>query len=416
MTSQEMIVGLDIGTTKVGVVIGEADDHDGVSIVGVGMSPTKGLRRGVVVNIDRTVQSIETAIEEAERTAGVEINSVFAGIAGDHIRSINSRGVIAISRSDRDPAHNEISRDDQRRVIEAAKAVALPIDREVLHVLPQEYVVDDQDGIKDPVGLSGVRLEADVHIITGAVTSAQNILRCVRRAGVNVKELVLEPLASSYAVLGEDEKELGVALIDLGGGTTDIAIFFGGSIRYTVVVGFGGENITRDIALGLRTPMDQAETIKVEYGCALQSKVDEDEVITIAGVGGRPTREVSRHVLAAIIQPRVEEILEIALKELKKSDYFDLLTSGVVITGGSALLEGTAEVAENVFNLPVKIGVPRGIKGLKEAVQNPIFATGVGLVLYGKGHLGNGYPFQGDRGRFLGRIFKHMKTWFVNFF
>ncbi len=416
MSNSNMIVGLDIGTTKIGVIIAEMTPEGNANVVGVGFCPSTGMRRGVVVNIDKTTQAIEKAIEEAERMAGVEVASVYTGIAGDHIRSINSKGVIAVSREKGRIQANEITEKDVERVIEAAKAVALPMDREVLHVLPQEFIVDNQEGVKEPVGMSGVRLEADVHIITGAVTSAQNIYRCVKRTGISVRDLVLEPLASSYAVLTQDERELGVALLDFGGGTSDIAIFFDGSIRHTSVIGFGGEYVTRDIALGLKTPLEQAEKIKLEHGCALESRARDDQVISIPGVGGRPPREVSRGVLASIIQPRIQEIFELALHEIRNSGCYDLLTTGVVLTGGGALLEGVDELAEEVLGLPVKIGRPIGLGGLMETAGSPIYSTGVGLVLYGMVHQDQMDVFRGDESKIFQKIFRRMKQWFEDFF
>ncbi|MDZ7373887.1 MAG: cell division protein FtsA, partial [candidate division KSB1 bacterium] len=338
------ITGLDIGTTKIGVVIGEVDDEEELRIVAVASAPSEGLRRGVVVNLEKTVQSIIRAVSEAEQMAGVTVDSVYAGIAGDHIRSINGRGVVAVAGP-----NNEITEDDVRRVIDAAKAVALPIDREIIHILPQEFIVDDQRGIKDPVGMAGVRLEAEVHIVTGAVTSAQNIYRSIERAGLKVRDLVLEPLASSLAVLTEDEKELGVVLIDLGGGTTDIAMFYQGCIRHTGVVGLGGRNVTNDIAIGLRTPVDQAEEIKIRYGCAIHRPDDDKEVIEVPGIGGRAPRKVSKALLVDIIQPRMEEILSLAFEEVKRSEFAGLMNGGVVLTGGGSLLDGTLELAEEIF-------------------------------------------------------------------
>ncbi len=377
----EKFVGLDIGTTKIACIISELDVNGELKIVGVGMSPSDGLRKGVVVNIDKTVRSIQKAVEEAELMAGVDVDSVLVGIAGDHIRAINSKGVVAISRDD-----NEITELDVVRAIDAAKAVSTPMDREILHVIPQEFMVDEQKGIKDPIGMCGVRLETQVHIITGAVTSAQNIYRSVERAGLKVRDLVLEPLASSYAVLEKDEKELGVALIDMGGGTTDIALYFDESIRHTAVVGLGGKNVTSDIAIGIRTPMEKAEEIKKRFGCAYSALVKNDEYISVPGVGGREQREVSKAVLASIIEPRIEEILSLALREIKRTEYSDTLGAGIVLTGGCALMEGIHELAEKVFEMPVKIGVPTGFGGLTEAAKSPIHATGVGLCLYGVKH------------------------------
>ena len=374
----QLIAGLDIGTNKIAVIVAEQSEQEGFQVIGVGVAPSEGLRRGVVVNLDKTVQSIERALQEAELMAGREVETVYVGIAGDHIRSINSRGVVAVSG----PTH-EITPDDVRRVVDAAKAVSLPIDREIIHVIPQEYIVDGQGGIKNPVGFSGVRLEAEVHIVTGAVTSAQNIYRCVQRAGLRVRSLVLEPLASSYAVLGEDEKEIGVGLIDLGGGTTDIALFFEGSIRHTAVIGLGGRNVTNDIAQGLRTPLDQAEKIKLKHGCALESRSENGRLIEVPGVGGRPSTMVPRSYLTAIIQPRVEEILTLAKREIQRSDYADFLSAGIVLTGGGAMLEGITELAEQIFDMPVKLGIPHGFGGLVGLARSPIHATGIGLIHYG---------------------------------
>jgi cell division protein FtsA len=330
-----------------------------------------------VVNIEKTVQSITDAVEQAENMAGVEIDSVVVGIAGDHIRSINGRGVVAVSGVD-----NEITENDIRRVIDAAKAVVLPIDREIIHILPQEFIVDEQRGIPDPLGMSGVRLEAEVHIVTGAVTSAQNIYRCVNRASLNVLDLVLQPLASSYSVLSDDEKELGVAVLDLGGGTTDIAMFFEGCIRHTGIVALGGGAVTNDLALCLRTPIDQAELIKLRSGAALHSVIDSNETVDIPGVGGRAARKVSRGLLVDIIQPRMEEIFSLAANEMKKSEFANLMTAGVVLTGGGSLLKGLNELAEEVFDMPVKLGFPTGFSGLIDLAKSPIYATAVGLILH----------------------------------
>jgi cell division protein FtsA len=377
MAAGRILAGLDIGTTKICVIVAEVDETNQVNIVGVGTVPSEGLRRGIVINLEKTVHSISRAVEKAERMAGVEIKSVYAGIAGDHIRSINSRGVIAVSRKD-----NEIGPADVARVVDAAKAVAIPADREIIHVIPQEFIVDDQDGIKDPIGMSGIRLEAEIHIITGAVTSAKNICKSIERSGLRVEDLVLEPLASSHAVLGPDERDLGVVLIDIGGGTTDVAVFYEGSIRHTAIIGFGGTSITNDIAIGLRTPIDKAEELKIKHGCALSSMVSEDEKILVAGVGGRPTRELSRYVLSSMIEPRLEEICQLALKEVRKNHFADMLSAGVVITGGTALMHGVTELAEQVFEMPVRIGIPTGVSGLVDSVSDPKFSTGVGLILH----------------------------------
>uniref|UniRef100_A0A832I044 Cell division protein FtsA n=1 Tax=Eiseniibacteriota bacterium TaxID=2212470 RepID=A0A832I044_UNCEI len=370
-------VGLDIGTTKISCIVADENGQGELRVVGIGNAPSEGLRRGVVVDLEKTVASVERAVEEAERMAGVPVRTVTAGIAGDHIRSINSRGVIAVSRKD-----NEIGPADVERVVEAAKAIAIPMDREIIHVIPQEFIVDDQDGIKDPVGMSGVRLEAEVHIITGAVTSAKNICRSIQRAGLKVGDLVLEPLASSHAVLGADERDLGVVLLDLGGGTTDVAMFFEGSIRHTAIIPFGGASVTNDIAIGLRTPIDKAEQIKIQSGCALASLVPADEMVPVPGVGGRAERSISRHVLASMIEPRMEEIFALANKEVKKNHFAELLGGGVVLTGGTSLMPGVVELAEQVFEMPVRLGVPQGLGGLGANVADPRYATGVGLVLH----------------------------------
>jgi cell division protein FtsA len=402
MAGEERIVGLDIGTTKIATIIAEIDGSEKPKIVGIGTSPSEGLKRGVVINLEKTVESIASAVEDAEMVAGVKVDSVFCGIAGDHIRSINSRGVIAVSRSD-----HEITSTDVEKVIEAAKTVALPMDREIIHVLPQEFTVDDQSGIKDPVGMIGVRLETEVHIVTGAVTAAQNIYRSVKKAGLEIQDLVLQPLASSHALLSPDEEELGVALIDLGGGTTDFAIFFDGSIRHTGVVGLGGKNVTNDIAIGLRTPVDQAEEIKKVYGSALSSLVASDEMIEVPAVGGGEPKQISRNVLAAIIEPRLEEILSLTMQEMKKSNYFDLLATGIVLTGGGSLMEGVAQLTEKIFDVPVRTGKPQGINGLEERAKSPIYATGVGLILYGWEQMKEGK----SRGRLKGKgWFQKMKN------
>ena len=378
MSQTRTYVGLDIGTTKISAIIAEMDPESrDIKIVGVGMSPSEGLRRGVVVNLEKTVASIARAVEEAERMAGVQVKGVYAGIAGDHIRSINSRGVIAVSRKD-----NEISQADVDRVVDAAKAVAIPMDREIIHVIPQEFIVDDQDGIKDPIGMSGVRLEAEVHIITGAVTSAKNICKSITRAGLKVHDLVLEPLASSHAVLGPDERDLGVVLLDIGGGTTDVAVFYEGSIRHTAIVPLGGASVTNDIAIGMRTPIDQAERVKIEHGCALTSMVGPLEKLVVTGVGGRGDKEIPRAQLASMIEPRMEEIFALSNREVKKNHFADLLGAGVVLTGGTSLLPGAVELAEQIFEMPVRRGVPSGLSGLMENVRDPRYSTGVGLILH----------------------------------
>jgi len=405
-----LIVGLDIGTTKICAVVGNLTE-DGIDIVGIGSSPSRGLRKGVVINIDSTVQSIRKAIEEAELMAGCEIKSVFAGIAGGHIKGINSQGVIAIK-------NREVAADDVKRVIEAAKAIAIPMDREVIHILPQEFIIDDQDGIREPLGMSGVRLEAKVHIVTGAAASAQNIVKSCNRGGLDVADIVLEQLASSEAVLSADEKELGVALVDIGGGTTDIAIFVDGAIKHTSVLSLGGNHLTNDIAVGLRTPMAEAEKIKQKYGCCLSSLVGKDETIEVPSVGGRKPRILSRQLLAEILEPRVEEIFTLVNREIVKSGFEDVIASGVVITGGTTILEGMPELAEQIFNLPVRRGAPQKIGGLVDVVNSPVYATGVGLVIYGSKHIDHTAHFpttQSDDSLFR-KVSRRMKEWFGEFF
>ncbi|MFP4416803.1 MAG: cell division protein FtsA [Chitinivibrionales bacterium] len=407
-----VFVGLDIGTTKIACIISELDSNGELKIIGVGVSRSDGLRKGVVVNIDKTVRSIQKAVEEAELMAGVDVDAVYVGIAGDHIRAINSKGVVATSGD-----NNEITELDVVRAIDAAKAVSIPMDREILHVIPQEYIVDDQKGIKDPIGMSGVRLETQVHIITGAVTSAQNIYKSVDKAGLKVIDLVLEPLASCYSVLEKDEKELGVALIDMGGGTTDIAIFAEDSIRHTAVVGLGGEYVTKDIAIGIRTPIEKAEEIKKQYGCAFSPLVRNSDFVSVPGVGGREQREVSKAVLASIIEPRLEEIMSLALREIKRTEYADMLGAGIVLTGGGSLMEGIEDLAERVFEMPVKLGVPAGFGGLTEAASSPIHSTGIGLCMYGMQNkpARKSKKLGGGDDNFK-RIFDKMKSWVREFF
>jgi cell division protein FtsA len=374
----EILVGLDIGTTKICAIVGELTD-DGIDIIGIGSHPSKGLRKGVVVNIETTVNSIQRAIDEAEAMAGTEITHVYTGIAGGHIKSFGGRGVVALK-------DREVREADVARVIEQAKTVNIPVDREVIHVLPQEFIVDDQGGIREPLGMTGARLEAKVHIVTGAVASAQNIIKCANRAGLNVADIVLQPLASSEAVLTDEEKELGVCLVDIGGGTTDIAIFQNGSIVHTAVIALGGHNLTNDIAVGLRTPIDHAERLKQKHGCALTSLIDKTETIEVPSVGGRDSRVMGRQILSEILEPRVEEIFQLVHHEVERNGFAELLTSGVVITGGSTLLPGMTELAEEIMGVPVRRGVPRGIGGLVDVVKSPVYATGVGLVVYGARH------------------------------
>lgn len=403
---EKLLVGLDIGTTKICCVVGEFT-ATGVDIVGIGMHPSIGLRKGVVVNIEHTVNSIKQAVEEAELMAGCEISSVYAGIAGGHIKGSNSHGVIAVK-------NREIVARDIERVLEAAKAVAIPMDREVIHIIPQEYIVDDQDGILDPLGMAGVRLEAKVHIVTGAVTSAQNIIRCAHSAGLDVCDIVLEPLASSEAVLSPEERALGVALLDFGGGTTDLAIFSQDSIKHTAVLSLGGQNLTNDIAIGLRTPLKNAEEIKKNYGCCLTSMIDSDEVIEVVNVGGQTKKSMARQILGEVLEPRVEEIFTLINRELLRSGYESHVTAGIVVTGGSALLEGVPEVAEQVFNLPVRRGYPMEVGGLKDVVNSPMYATAVGLVLYGVKQEQNKAEkfFRIRQNNIFNRVAMRMKRWF----
>ncbi len=404
---ENLIVGLDIGTTKISCIVGELT-AEGIDIIGIGSHPSRGLRKGVVVNIESTVSSIKKAVEEAELMAGCGISSVYAGIAGGHIKGLNSHGVIAVKDS-------EVREADVRRVIDAARAVAIPMDREVLHILPQEYIIDDQDGIRQPIGMSGVRLEAQVHIVTGAATSAQNIVKCANQAGLDVNDIVLEQLASAEAVLSSDEKDLGVAIVDIGGGTSDIAIFVEGSIRHTAVLSIGGDHLTNDIAIGLRTPTAEAEKIKKKYGCAMSSMVGKDDTISVPSMGGRDPRTLSRQLLADIIEPRVEEIFTLVRNEIIRSGYEDILASGIVITGGSSLMEGMPELGEQIFNLPVRMGAPIGIGGLVDVVNSPIHATGVGLILHGNKDPGKNRFKMGDENLF-NKITKRMKDWFSEYF
>jgi cell division protein FtsA len=399
----DILVGLDIGTTKICAVVAEVRD-DGVEIIGVGFHPSVGLKKGVVINVESTVKSIRKAVEDAERMAGVEINSVYIGIAGSHIKGMNSHGVIAIKGQ-------EVGQEDIDRVIDAAKAVAIPLDREVLHVLPQEYIVDDQGGIMDPVGMTGVRLEARVHIVTGAVTAAQNLVKCANRAGLDVADIALQPLASAEAVLTQEEKDLGVGLIDFGGGTTDLALFVDGTIRHSSVLGLGGNNLTNDIAIGLKTPMSDADKIKVLHGCCLSSMVARDENIEVPSVGGRKPRLLSRQILAEILEPRVEEIFGLLDQDIRRTGLKDSLTSGLVITGGSALVMGLSEMADQIFQLPTRIGYPRRISGLVDMVNSPMFATAVGLVLYALEHQSD-KKFHIRDSNIFNRVTGRMRSWF----
>ncbi len=407
MTKREdrkLIVGLDIGTSKVVTVVGELTDENSLEIIGIGSNQSRGLKRGVVVNIESTVQSIQRAVEEAELMAGCEIHTVFAGIAGSHVRSLNSHGIVAI----RD---KEVSSSDVERVIDAARAVAIPANQRVLHVLPQEFLIDSQEGIREPIGMSGIRLEAKVHLVTGAVSAAQNIVKCVQRCGLEVEKVVLEQLASSYSVLTEDEKELGICLVDTGGGTTDIAVFLGGAIQHTAVIPIAGDQVTNDIAVSLRTPTQYAEEIKIKYACALSQLANPDETIEVPSVGDRPPRRLARQTLAEVVEPRYEELFSLVHDELRRSGFEELIAAGVVLTGGSSKMEGAVELAEEIFHVPVRLGVPQYVEGLADVVRNPIHATAVGLLLYGKEVAeaeANGSAAKAGIAGGLGR----MKAWF----
>jgi cell division protein FtsA len=376
---ERYLVGLDVGTSKITAIVGEAGDEGDLDIIGIGLADSKGIRRGVVVNLEAAVESIKKAIDEAELTAGVEIDSVHLGLSGAHVKAFNSRGVVAVAGKNR-----EITREDVRRALDAAKAVALPSGREILHVLPQDFVVDEQDGIGAPIGMTGARLEVNVHIVTSSSTATQNIVSCVNRAGVGVIDTVIEQIAAAEAVLTPDEKELGVALVDVGGGTTDIAIYERGSLWHTAVIGVGGDHFTSDIAVGLRMPIPDAEKLKRKCGCALSAMVDEDETMDVASVGGRRSRVMARRILSEILQPRAEEIFHLVWDEIRRAGYEKALNSGIVLTGGGAILEGMPEIAEQIFDLPIRRGAPTGIGGLADHVSSPAFATPVGLVVYGQ--------------------------------
>jgi len=406
---RELIVGLDIGTSKVVAIVASPNldagpQDNALDIIGIGSHPARGMKKGVVVNIESTVQSIQRAIEEAELMAGCQIHSVYAGIAGSHIRSLNSHGTVAI----RD---KEVIQGDIDRVLDAAKAVHFPGDQQLLHVMPQEYIIDNQEGIREPIGMSGVRLEAKVHLITGAVSAAQNITKCIERCGLSVDGVILEQMASSYSVLEHDEKELGVCLVDIGGGTTDIAVFIDGAIRHTAVIPIAGDQVTNDIAVALRTPTQYADEIKIKYACALRQLAREDETIEVPSVGERPPRQLARQTLAEVVEPRYEELLMLVQAELRKSGFEELLAAGVVLTGGSSKMEGVIELAEEVFHLPVRLGLPQHVGGLAEVVRNPIHATGVGLLLFGNEEVTNGQTDLKMGEGFKG-MFARMKSWF----
>ncbi|MBI5644388.1 MAG: cell division protein FtsA [Deltaproteobacteria bacterium] len=403
-----IVVGLDIGTTKICAIVGEKT-KEGVEIIGIGTHPSKGLRKGVVVNIESTVESIKKAVEEAELMAGCEVNRVYCGIAGGHIKAFNSHGVIAIK-------NREIAQADIDRVIEAAQAVVIPPDREVIHVIPQEYIVDDQEGIQEPLGMIGIRLEVKVHIVTAAVTSAQNIVKCANKAGLDVADIVLQQIASSEAVLNSDEREIGVVLVDIGGGTTDIALYHAGTIKYTTVISLGGNQVTGDISVGLRTTASEAEKIKKQYGSAMTAMVSKDDMVEVQSVGGGKSKTVSRYMLCEIIEPRIEEIFQLVKREIIKSGYDNFISSGIVLTGGTAAMEGITELAEQVFNLPVRRGLPMGITGLTDVVKSPMYSTGVGLVQYGGKHLAGTQFQRGSENRIFNKLTSRMKEWMKEFF
>ena len=404
-SDKSLIVGLDIGTSKIVAIVGEIATDGEIEIIGLGSHPSKGLKKGVVVNIESTVQAIQRAIEEAELMAGCQINSVYAGIAGSHIKSINSHGIVAIK-------DREVSDSDLDRVIDAARAVAIPADQRVLHILPQEFIIDDQEGIREPIGMSGVRLEAKVHLVTGAVGAAQNIIKCVRRCGLEVDDIILEQLASSYSVLTDDEKELGVCLVDIGGGTTDIAVFTEGAIRHTAVIPIAGDQVTNDIAVALRTPTQYADEIKIKYACALRQLANPEESIEVPSVGDRPPRKLSRQTLAEVVEPRYDELLTLVQAELRKSGFEDLIAAGVVLTGGSSKMEGVVDLAEEIFHMPVRLGVPQYVSGLSDVVSNPIHATGVGLLLFGEQHQSSGSAHIFSKNGGVKGIWERMRNWF----
>ena len=400
-TDRNLLVGLDIGTSKVAAIVGEYRGGDEIEIIGIGTAPSKGLKRGIVVNLESTVHSIQRAVEEAELMAGCEIKSVFAGIAGSHIKSLNSHGIVAIREQ-------EVTQHDIDRVIDSARAVAIPADQKILHILPQEFVIDQQEGIKEPIGMSGIRLEAKVHMVTSSVSAEQNIVKCIRKCGLDVDDIVLEQLASCSAVLTDDEKDLGVCLIDIGGGTTDLAIFSEGAIKHTAVIPIAGDQVTNDIAVALRTPTKNAEQIKRSYACALTQIADTQQMIDVPSIGDREPRKISAQNLAEIVEPRYEELMLLVQAELRRSGYEDLIAAGMVITGGSSQVKGLMELAEEIFHMPVRIGVPLHVTGLTDVVQNPIYSTAVGLLLYGKDHKVRGVSINEDGMD----LFSKIKNWF----
>ena len=402
---KKLIVGLDIGTSKVVAIVGEIDPEGGLEVVGIGSHPSKGMKKGVVVNIESTVQSIQRAVEEAELMAGCQIHSVYVGIAGSHIRSLNSHGIVAIKEQ-------EVYRADLERVIDAAQAVAIPADQKILHILPQEYIIDSQEGIKEPLGMSGVRLEAKVHLVTCAANAAQNIEKCIRRCGLDVEEIILEQLASNFSVLTDDERELGVCLVDIGGGTTDIAIFVEGSIRHTGVIPIAGDQVTNDIAMALRTPTQHAEEIKIKYACALTQLAGAEDTIKVPSVGERPPRDLSRQSLAEVVEPRYDELFTLVQAELRRSGFEDMVPAGVVLTGGTSKMEGAVELAEEIFHMPVRVGYPQTVRGLNDIVRNPIYATSVGLLQYGLSHrLDDGLSSPGKSAEQAEGLWRRIRSW-----
>ncbi|MEI8361622.1 MAG: cell division protein FtsA [Betaproteobacteria bacterium] len=401
---KNLIVGLDIGTSKIVAIVAELQPEGTVKVIGLGQHISRGLKKGVVINIESTMQSIQRALEEAELMADCKINNVYTGIAGSHIKSLNSHGMVKIKDA-------EVSQMDVDRVIETARAVALPADQQILHILTQEFIIDGQEDVREPLGMSGMKLEVKVHIVTGAVAAAQNIVKCIKRCGIEVSDLILQPLASSLAVLTEDEKELGVCLVDIGGGTTDIAVFKQGAIRHTAVVPIAGDQMTNDVAVAFRTPTQSAEDIKIKHGCALRQLADPRDVIEVLGVDGREPRQLSVQTLAEVLEPRVVELYELVLNELRRSGMEDMIASGIVITGGSAMMRGMVELGEEIFHMPVRMGLPRYVGGLSEVVSNPRYATGVGLVLMGKQQLERHLSGQMEINSFA-RMMDKMKSWF----
>jgi cell division protein FtsA len=401
---KNLIVGLDIGTSKIVAIVAELQPEGTIKVIGLGQHISRGLKKGVVINIESTMQSIQRALEEAELMADCKINNVYTGIAGSHIKSLNSHGMVKIKEA-------EVTQMDVDRVIETARAIALPADQQILHILTQEFIIDGQEDVREPLGMSGMKLEVKVHIVTGAVAAAQNIVKCIKRCGIEVSDLILQPLASSLAVLTEDEKELGVCLVDIGGGTTDIAVFKQGAIRHTAVVPIAGDQMTNDVAVAFRTPTQSAEDIKVKHGCALRQLADPREVVEVPGVDGREPRQLSVQTLAEVLEPRVVELYEMVLNELRRSGMEEMIASGIVITGGSAMMRGMVELGEEIFHMPVRMGLPRYVGGLSEVVSNPRYATGVGLVLMGKQQLERHLNGQLEVNSFA-RMLEKMKSWF----